>query len=522
MNLPMLRFNLGRMLEILAALLCVPLLVGLLYREPMRVLLSYIAVLSVSLLLGIALSCKHPRDTRTFTRDGLVSAALFWVIFSLVGGLPFCLSGEIPSLIDCFFETASGFTTTGATILTRPEDLSQASLFWRSLTHFVGGMGVLVLAAAILPNSGAEDTALLRSEMPGPTFGKITSHIQDTARRYYSLYLAFTLVLILLLILAGMPVFDAFIHAFGTAGTGGFSNHSESVAYFHSIPIETILAVAMLVFSVNFNVYHYFFLRFRHRSEKNKPGVRSEELYWFITIVIIAVVLCSLAILPRYLENNKGMARAMHDAFFTVSSTISTTGFAIYDYNHWPLVVKIIILMLMFVGGCAGSTAGGLKVSRVAMYSKTSVNGIKASRDPRRALPLRFEFKTVSREEQITVMHYLIIYCLFFMGALLIISLDTPDFLDAFTAVSTSLNNVGPGMGIHGPTSNFSTMSDLSKLTMSIAMIAGRLELLPMVALFLFPGHLARRHQQRKATAAPVPVSYERPERERAHRPAGE
>lgn len=481
MNLKMIAYSLGKILQIEAALLAVPLCVGLIYHEGQTIYLAYLGASCLAFLVGSLLKAKKPKDTNIYTKDGLVIVALVWLVYSIIGCLPLIITGEVPKFVDAFFEIISGFTTTGASIIPNVEALSQASLFWRSFTHLIGGMGVILFALAVLPGLGAETIHIMKAEATGPSFGKVSHTIQDTARRLYLIYLSMTAILTLVLMLCGMNLFDALIHAFSAAGTGGFSNYKNSVAHFNSPLIEVVLGFGVLAFGVNFNVYHYLLLsKFRSRP-------RSEEFNWYISIAGLSTLLISLNILPQILAQGGNYWESLRHSFFYTASIMTTTGFVTVDYNLWPVFSRTMLLAVMCIGGCAGSTAGGLKVSRVAMVTKSAILGIRGSQEPRRALPLRFEYKAVRPEKLRKVFQFLVIYILFFALCMFIVSLDQVTFEEAFSSVAASINCIGPGMGRMGPTGNYAMLTPLSKYTLCFAMIAGRLEFYPILMLLGAP-----------------------------------
>jgi trk system potassium uptake protein TrkH len=373
-----------------------------------------------------------------------------------------------------FFETVSGFTTTGSTILTNVEAMSHSMLFWRSFTHLIGGMGVLVLALAFLPAS-SETVHIMRAEVPGPTFGKLVSKIRDTARILYIIYLSMTAVLIVLLMFGGMDWFDACIHAFGTAGTGGFSSRTASVLAYNSAYIEVVLALAMLAFGVNFALYHLILIRQAKRALKN------EELRWYLLIILAAVVIISLNIGSRYTS----VLVLLKDVFFTVSSVITTTGYSTVDFGSWPVLSHVVLMLLMFIGACAGSTGGGLKISRIAILIKAAVADLRRSKDPNLVVGVKFEKQPLKDGAIRSVSRYFVIYVIVFIILLLLVCIDKTDFLTAFSAVTATINNIGPGLGAVGPTYSFAEFSSFTKIVLSISMIAGRLELYPVLILFL-------------------------------------
>lgn len=473
MNIKMVRYVLGRILLVVSLLMVPSLLVSLAYREGWQMAGNFLLSIGITGAVGLLLSFSRPREDHFYAREGMVITALAWVLLSIFGALPFLFSGVITSPIDAFFETVSGFTTTGSSIITNVEALPNSVLFWRSFTHLIGGMGVLVFAMAVLPRVKGEDVHIMRAEVPGPVFGKMLSTVRDTARVLYIIYLAMTAVLILLLRVGGMNWLDSALHAFGAAGTGGFGIKNNSVAYYQSSYLHNVLAVAMLLFGVNFNLFYLLLIR------KFRQAFKNEELHWYLGIVLAAVVLIALNIYPMY----DNFAIMLRDIFFTVSSIITTTGYSTADFGTWPLFSHTILLLLMCVGAMAGSTAGGLKVSRVAVYIKTSFQSIRRSVSPNRVVPVKLEGKALTDEQRKSFSSYLYVYILLFAVLLLIVSLENMDFLSAFSAVAATFNNIGPGLGRVGPSINFSQLNDLSTFALSIGMLTGRLEIFPIMVL---------------------------------------
>lgn len=474
MNKKMIIYTISRIMVLEAFLMILPLFTALWYGEDMRTVGAFLKTIGIILLVFLYFALKRPADEKIYIREGMVIAGLSWFVMSFFGGLPFYFSGEIPRLVDCFFETASGFTTTGSSIITDLSLLSHSILFWRSFTHFVGGMGVLVLALAVFPEISTSSVQIMKAEVPGPQFGKLMSKLSNTARILYLMYVVMTIVLIFILIVVGMPVFDSIIHAFGTAGTGGFGIKNGSVLPYNSPAIEMVLAVGMLIFGVNFNLYYLVLIG------KAKDALKSEELRTYLGIVLAAVALIAFDVQDRYAS----LHHNLRDVFFTVSSVITTTGFSTADFGDWPVLSKWVLLMLMFIGACAGSTAGGLKVSRVIMLVKSSFNEVLRSINPHRTLTVSFEGKRLDRATEQGVTGYFLVYCVLFAFFTLIVSYNAPDFKSSFSAVAATFNNIGPGLGVVGPAYSFAEMSDLSKITLSIAMITGRLELFPVIAVF--------------------------------------
>ena len=471
MNIRMIGFVLGRILLVEAGLLTLPLAVALLYREPA---MPWLITMAALVVCGALLSFRKPERTALYAKDGFAAVALVWLLMSAFGALPFVLSGDILHYVDAFFETVSGFTTTGASILPAVEPLSRGSLFWRSFTHWVGGMGVLVFVMAILPMSDGHTMHILRAEMPGPTAGKLVSRMSDTAKILYGIYFVMTAVMILLLVLGGMDLFDACIHAFGTAGTGGFSSRNASVGAYNSAYIDIVIGIGMLAFGVNFNLYFFLLVR------RFREVLRSEELWVYLGIVAASTAAIAANILSLY----DSVGTALRHTFFQVSSVITTTGYATVDFGQWPVFSKTVLVLLMFVGGCAGSTAGGLKVTRIVTLAKAAVMDMRKMLHPNAVINVRMEGRALPEKQVRGVQAYLSIYILILCGSWLLLSLAGFDELTTFTSVVTCINNVGPGLNMVGPTGNFSFFAPWAKLLLSFDMLEGRLELFPMLLLF--------------------------------------
>ena len=471
MNYQMIGYVIGRILLTEAVLLVPPMLTAFLYGESvLPFLLPAILLAAVGLVIGL----KRPRKTALYARDGFAVVALAWVLMSAFGALPFVLSGDIPNYIDAFFETVSGFTTTGASILTAVEPLSRGGLFWRSFTHWVGGMGVLVFVMAILPMTDGHGMHLMRAEVPGPSVGKLVSRMSDTAKILYSIYFIMTILLIVLLMAGGMPLFDACIHSFGTAGTGGFSSRNLSVGAYNSAYFDIILGIFMLLFGVNFNLY-YFLLVKRFRDV-----FRSEELRAYLFIVTASV----LAIAANIVHMYGSVGTSLRHAFFQVSSIITTTGYATADFNLWPTFSKGILVVLMFVGACAGSTGGGIKVARIVILTKASFADMRKMLHPNAVTTVRFEEKPLTDRSVRSVYQYIAVYLLVFVASFLLLSLEGFDLVSTFTALAACINNIGPGLEMVGPMGNFFAFSPAAKLLLSFDMLVGRLEIFPMLLLF--------------------------------------
>ncbi|HBJ79580.1 MAG: TrkH family potassium uptake protein [Fusobacterium varium] len=474
MNNKMVRYVIGHILKLETAFMLIPLALSFFYHESFIVKKSYIFTIILLLISSLLISKKVPENQKIYAKEGLVIVSISWIALSLFGALPFVFSNRIPSFIDAFFETVSGFTTTGASILSNVEALEHSLLFWRSFTHLVGGMGVLVLALAILPKNTNQSLHIMKAEVPGPTFGKLVAKMSYNSRILYMIYIFITIIIIILLKLGGMPLFDSVVHAFGTVGTGGFGIKNSSVAYYNSSYIDYVLGIGMLLCGMNFNLFYALLLK------NYKQVFKNEELKYYCSIVVLAIIAIVINIAPAYKNSN----RLFRDVFFTVSSVITTTGYSTVDFDAWPVFSKTVLLFLMFVGGCAGSTAGGLKVSRIAILFKTVVGEFKKIGTPNRVINIKMDKKVITKELSSGISTYLMLYITIFLIAILCVSWDSPDFISAFSAVAATFNNIGPGMGIVGPTSNYASFSNINKLILSLVMLLGRLEIFPILILF--------------------------------------
>ena len=473
MNKQFIRYMLGYILIIIGGLMVLPLIVSLIYQEPIRYTLSFLFTALLTMIAGFFLS-RIELETRNFyAKEGFVIVSLSWVLASLFGAIPFVLSGDIPLFIDAFFEMSSGFTTTGASILTDVEALSHSMLFWRSFTHFIGGMGVLVFVLAILPQAESGSVHIMKAEMPGPTFGKLVSRLSSSARILYIIYFVLMLVVISLLWLAGAPLFHAILLSFGTAGTGGFGIVNGSIAPYNNLAIELILSFGVIAFGINFSLYYMVL------NKQLKKALQSEELKWYLGIIGVSVLLITL----NLATNSYGWSASLRDSFFTVSSIITTTGYTTALFDSWPLFSQLILLTLMFFGGMAGSTAGGLKISRVMILMKSAWAEIKRTVRPNRIVTIRSEDKRIDSSVINAIFSYLAVYTVIYIATMLLVSFETPDFFSAFSTVTATINNIGPGFGIVGPSQNFSSFSPMIKLVLSFIMIMGRLEIFPVLIL---------------------------------------
>ncbi|MBE6800715.1 MAG: TrkH family potassium uptake protein [Ruminococcaceae bacterium] len=472
MNKRMIAYILGILLLCEAGLLLLPTVVSLIYGE--AVITSFLATIALLAATGLVLIAMKPKDKTIYARHGLVIVSLGWILMSLFGALPFYFSGEIPSYLDAVFEAVSGFTTTGSSILTDVEALSKSMLFWRSFTHWIGGMGVLVFMMAVLPLAGGGgDLHLMKAESPGPNVSKLVPKSSKTARILYGIYLALTVLEILILLFGGMPLFDSVTITFGTAGTGGFGVLNSSIAEYSTF-CQGVITVFMVLFGINFNFY------FLILCKKFKDAFKSEEVWTYLAIMISAIVVIAI--------NTKDMftsfSEALHHSAFQVSSVMTTTGFATTDFNQWPELSRIIMLAVMCVGACAGSTGGGLKVSRVIILLKSARREFRRISHPRSVKIITFDGNRVSDDTIRNTFAYFFIYAMIFASSVLVVSLDNFDFTTTTTSVIATLNNIGPGLNMVGATGNYSEFSFLSKLVLIADMLLGRLEIFPLLFLF--------------------------------------
>lgn len=482
MNLRLLAFALGNIAIVIGALMCIPLFMAIGYGDD--TVLGFGISIGICLILGIVGILLRPKKDKRDMRpsSGFAMCGLFWVFVALISAVPFRISGYIPNYIDALFETISGYTTTGSSILTNVEALPKSLLFWRAFMQFIGGMGVLVLVIVFLPKNEKMSTALAKAETPGPQYGKLVSKLRLTSIILYAMYIVMTFVLVGILCACKMPVFDSFCHAFSTASTGGFGIKATSVAYYNSASIEIVLTVFMLLFSVNFTVHYMVIIGHVFKALKN------EELWWFVGLYVgaVAIIVANLCISGTY----DNFAIALKDSAFNVSSLMSTSGFATADYTKWPVLSRVVLMSVTCIGGCAGSTAGGLKVSRLAMLTKTSVRDLKKTLSPRSVFTVKMDRKPVDDLTLTNVRSFFIVYVFIIIISTLLISIENTNFgaFNAFetnfSAVLTCFNNVGPGMGAVGPAGNFASYSIFAKIVLSFDMLLGRLEIWPMLLLF--------------------------------------
>ena len=471
MNKSIILHIIGWILTVEAALLSLPVVVAIIYKESSG--FAFLITIGLCLLIGIPLLLRKQKSNLFFSKEGFISVALGWIVLSIMGALPFYISGEIPRYVDALFEVISGFTTTGASILSDVEVLSKCMLFWRSFTHWIGGMGILVFILAILPMTGGERIHILRAESPGPSISKLTPRLKTSAIILYAIYLGMTILQTLLLLFGHMPFFEALTVTFGTAGTGGFAVKNSSIADYSTYD-QLVVTIFMLLFGVNFNIYYLLFFR------KFKIAFKSEELRSYLLIVLTAIIL-----IAYNLGGFKNFLGSLQQAAFQVSSIITTTGFATADFNIWPTFSKSILVFIMFIGACAGSTGGGMKVSRIIILFKTLGKELSYLVHNRSVKVLKVDGNKIEHEVLRSINVFFASYMFIFTFSVLLIALDNFDFTTSFTAVAATINNIGPGLEVVGPTGNYSSFSDLSKFVLMFNMLAGRLEVFPLLLLFM-------------------------------------
>ncbi len=472
MNFGMIFYIIGWILVVEAALMVPSLVCSLIYHESCAT--AFVITIAACFIIGIVMTRHRPKSSVFFIREGFVITALSWIVMSVMGCLPFFISGAIPNIINAFFETVSGFTTTGASILEDVESLPKGILFWRSFTHWIGGMGVIVFLLCLIPMAGGGyNMNLMKAESPGPSVSKLVPTVRDTAKILYTIYIILTVSEFVLLLLGGMSLFDSLCTALGTAGTGGFGVKNDSIAGYSS-SIQIIVTIFMILFGINFNFY------FLIGNRKFKDAFKMEEVHWYLGIVVGAIIFITIMIRNMY----GSLGEALRLASFQVGAIITTTGFATADFNMWPEVVKMLLVTLMFVGACAGSTGGGMKISRIVLMLKSVVTELFHQLHPHSLKKVKFEGETVSEELLHSVAAFFLVYIVVFVVSFFIISFDNNDFTTNFTAVTATLNNIGPGLNLVGPTGNYAFFSPLSKIVLCFDMLAGRLELFPVLLLF--------------------------------------
>ncbi len=471
MNYKMVCKLVGRFLMVEAALMLLPLAVSFYYNENNSY--AYLIVIGILLAVGLIMNVPKTVTKRIYAKEGFVIVAMSWILMSVFGALPFTVSGAIPSYIDALFETVSGFTTTGASILTDIEALPNSLLFWRSFTHWIGGMGVIVFVLAILPQKEMQSMHIMRAEVPGPTVGKLVSKTRATARILYKIYTVMTVAQIFALKLCGLSFFDSITTAFATAGTGGFSVKNTSIAFYDNIAAEIVITVFMFLFGINFNLFYLMIIK------QFKRIFKSEELWAYIGIIVASIIVITIDIYPLI----GSVGEALRESGFQVVSVITTTGFFTADYTLWPTFSQFVILLLMFTGACTGSTGGGLKVGRLIILIKTGIRQLRRAINPKSVKCIKLDGTVLENEVISSTSAYFLIYMLTIGVSTLIISFNDFDIMTSLSSVITCINNVGPGFGDISPVDNFSIFSDFSKIVLSLNMLIGRLEIFPMLIL---------------------------------------
>ena len=471
MNYRIITYIVGWVFNLQAIFMVLPILTAVIYGE--KDIFAFFAAIIICLGIGLPLTRKKPSNKVFYIKDGCVAVALSWVVLSITGAIPFVLSGSIPHPIDAIFETVSGFTTTGASILTEVESLPKSILFWRSFTHWIGGMGVLVFLLSLLPLAGGYHMNLMRAESPGPSVSKLVPKVQSTAKILYGIYLGMTVLQIIFLLLGGVPLFDTLCITFGSAGTGGFGIKNDSLGSY-STYCQVVTTIFIILFGVNFSAYYLIL------TKKFKAAFHIEEIRYYFGIILASIIL--IAINTRHMFS--GFAQAFQQSAFQVGSIITTTGYSTTDFNQWPALSKTILVLLMFIGACAGSTGGGIKVSRIVLLLKAARKEFQLYLHPNAVKKIKMDQKTVPHETLRSTNIFLSVYLIVFCGSVLLISLDNFDLITNFTSVAATLNNIGPGLEIVGPMGNFSSFSYLSKSVLIFDMLAGRLEIFPLLLLF--------------------------------------
>lgn len=489
MNRSMIGYILGYILKIEAILLLLPCAVGLIYQEKQAY--AYLLVSFLCGICGFLLSLRKPKSSIFYLKEGCAATALSWIFLSLFGCLPFLMTGEIPSFTDALFETISGFTTTGASILSDVEVLSHCSIFWRSFTHWIGGMGVLVFLLAIIPLSGGSHINLMRAESPGPSVGKLVPKLRSTARILYVIYFAMTVLEILLLLIGNMPIFDAITISFGTAGTGGFGIKNSSLADY-SMYLQWIVTIFMILFGINFNAYYLILFR------KFRKAFGMEEVRYYLIIIAVSI----LVIFFEIWDTSMNAFEALTHSSFQVASIITTTGFSTIDFNNWSQTCKSVLVLLMFIGACAGSTGGGIKVSRFVILVKTVSKELGSYIHPKSIKKIKMDKKPIEHEVVRSVNVYFITFMIIFSASVFLVSFEGKDLVTNFTAVAATINNIGPGLELVGPSQNFGGFTVFSKFVLMFDMLAGRLELFPLLILFhpalIHDFFSCRKHKKKK------------------------
>lgn len=478
MNYRMILYIMGQILKGVGLFMLLPIIVGFIYSEE-HVVMSFGIPFAVVMIISFVLTIKKPKDNSIFSMEGFVSVAASWIMMSVIGAVPFVISGDIPKLTDALFESVSGFSTTGATILTDIEAMSKSCLFWRAFTHWIGGMGILMFVLAIMSSNDARTMHMMRAECAGPKAGKLVSKSKFSARILYCIYISLTLLEMIMLLFGGVPLYDSIIHACSSAGTGGFSIWGDSIAHYNSLYVEMVVAVFIILFGVNFNLYYYILIK------KFSLAFRNEEVRTYFGIIITATIIVTLNTIKIF----DSAGEALRHSFFMVASSITCAGFATTDTAQFPVFSQALLTLLMFVGSCAGSTGGGMKVSRILILFKTGIKELKYIVNPRAVATVKIDGKPVENDVVRGVSSYFIIFMIIFAFSFLLITLDNYSIEESASAVITCMNNVGFGVGRFGTAGNLSGLNSFSKIVLSFDMLIGRLEIYPLIMLFAIKKH---------------------------------
>ncbi len=471
MNYKIITYILGWVINIEAVCMLLPFLCGIFYNEPAK--WAFLLCSALCLLIGLPLTMTKPKNKNMFAKEGFIAVALCWIAISILGAVPFVLTKSLPNFIYALFESASGFTTTGASVIPNLDIIPKSVLFWRSFTHWIGGMGVIVFLVAILPKSSGNNFHMVKAESPGHSVSKLVPKASQTAKILYGIYIFLTFVEIILLLIGGLDWFEATTLTFGTAGTGGFGVKNSSIAEYSSY-VQNIITIFMIIFGIDFSFYYLILLK------KFKNAIKMEEVLCYIGIIFVSISLILFNIKDLY----STLGEAIQKSAFQVASIITTTGYTTSDFDLWPQFSKTILVLLMFCGACTGSTGGAIKVSRIMILAKSIVKEIKMLAHPKSMIKVKFCGKPLEHETLRGINVFFISYMLIFSVIFLVISLDNFDFTTNFTAVAATIGNIGPGLSMVGPTCNFSIFSPLSTIMLTFAMIIGRLEIFPILILF--------------------------------------
>lgn len=474
MNYRMISYIVGQILKVVGLFMLLPIIVGFIYGED-HVIASFGIPFLITMAVAIVITIKKPKNNSVYSMEGFVSVAAAWITMSCIGALPFVISGEIPDYPSALFETVSGFTTTGATILSDIEDMSRAGLFWRAFTHWLGGMGVLMFVLAIMSSNDSRTMHMMRAECAGPKVGRLVSKSRFTARILYGIYITLTVSEAILLMCGGMPLYDAIIHSCSSAGTGGFSMWGDSIGHYNSVYIEMVIAIFIILFGVNFTLYYYLIIK------KFSLAFKNEEVRTYFGVIIVSTAIIAVNVHKLY----DGVGDTLRHTFFMVASTITSAGFSTTDTARWPVFSQTLLLLLMFVGSCAGSTGGGMKVSRIVILIKTGIKELKYITNPRAVSTVKMDGKPVEKDVVRGVSNYLILFLMLMCISVLLVTLNGFSIEESASAVITCMNNIGFGVGRFGPAGNLGGLNSFSKIVLCFDMLLGRLEIYPLIMLFV-------------------------------------